>query len=108
MDASKAYAEQSYFDIEKAMLQGRTPTSCGGRSLNDNFIDTMYTILINGGAGPRIHQGVDRATVAAAEVFPYLAPPTSSPVAAAPDAASARQVRLTECDENSAVKQFSA
>ncbi len=90
------------------MLQGRTPTSCGGRSLNDNFIDTMYTILINGGAGPRIHQGVDRATVAAAEVFPYLAPPTSSPVAAAPDAASARQVRLTECDENSAVKQFSA
>ena len=77
VDASKAYTEQSYFDIEKAMLQGRRHTSCGGRSLNDNFIDTMYTILINGGAGPRIHQGVDRAAVAAAEVFPYLAPPTA-------------------------------
>ncbi len=108
VDASKPYTEQSYFDIEKAMLQGRTPASCGGRSLNDNFIDTMYTILINGGAGPRIHQGVDRAAVAAAEVFPYLAPPTSLPVAAAPDAASARQVRLTQGDENPAVKQFSA
>jgi len=77
VDASKAYTEQSYFDVEKAMLQGRTHSSCGGRSLNDNFIDTMYTILINGGAGPRIHQGVDRAAVAAAEVFPYLAPPTA-------------------------------
>ena len=108
VDASKPYTEQSYFDIEKAMLQGRTPASCGGRSLNDNFIDTMYTILINGEAGPRIHQGVDRAAVAAAEVFPYLAPPTSLPVAAAPDAASARQVRLTQGDENPAVKQFSA
>ena len=108
VDASKPYTKQSYFDIEKAILQGRTHTSCGGRSLNDNFIDTMYTILINGEAGQGIHQGVNRAAVAAAEVFPYLAPPASLPAAAPPDAASARQVRLTECDEDSAVRESSA
>jgi len=90
VDASKPYTEQSYFDIEKATLEGRTHTTCGGRSLNDNFIDTMYTILINGGAGPRIHQGVNQAAARAAEAFPYLAPPNSPPAPAAPDAASAR------------------
>ena len=49
VDASMPYSEQSYFDIEMDALRGRTHSSCGGRSLNDNFIDTMYTVLINGG-----------------------------------------------------------
>jgi hypothetical protein len=76
VDASKPYSEQSYFDIEMDALHRRPHSTCGGRSLNDNFIDTMYTVLINGGRGPRIHQGVDHATVRAAKIFPYLAPPS--------------------------------
>ena len=76
VDASKPYSERSYFDIEMDALQGRTPSTCGGRSLNDNFIDTMYTVLINGGRGPRIHQGVDHATAKGTTTFPYLAPPS--------------------------------
>jgi hypothetical protein len=75
VDASKPYSELSFFDIEMDALRGRTHTTCGGRSLNDNFIDTMYTVLINGGLGPRIHQGVDRAIGRGTTSFPYLASP---------------------------------
>lgn len=76
VDPSKPYSERSYFDIEMDTLHGRTHSSCGGRSLNDNVIDTMYTVLINGGLGPRIRQGVDHATAKGTKTFPYLAAPS--------------------------------
>jgi Domain of unknown function (DUF4331) len=75
VDVSKPYAEDSYLEIERAMLQGRAPQTCGGRSLNDDFLDTYFTLLINAGDGPRISDGVDQSTVPASPVFPYLAPP---------------------------------
>jgi hypothetical protein len=75
VDVSKPYAEDSYLEIERAMLQDRAPTTCGGRSLNDDFVDTYLTLLVNAGNGPRISDGVDHATVPASRVFPYLAPP---------------------------------
>ena len=75
VDVSKPYAEDSCFEIERATLQGRPHETCGGRSLNDDVMDTLYTLLINAGNGPRISDGVDQATVPASDVFPYLAPP---------------------------------
>jgi hypothetical protein len=75
VDVSKPFAEDTYFEIEQAMLQGRTHKTCGGRSLNDDFIDTYYTLMINAGNGTRISDGLDHATVPASPVFPYLAPP---------------------------------
>ena len=78
VDVSKPYAEDSCFEIERAVLQGRPHETCGGRSLNDDMMDTLYTLLINAGNGPRISDGVDRATVPASDVFPYLAPPNAS------------------------------
>lgn len=75
VDISKPFAEDSYFEIEQAMLDGREHTSCGGRSLNDDFLDTYYNLVINRGNGPRIRDGVDQATVPASASFPYLAPP---------------------------------
>lgn len=75
VDVSKPYAEDSFFEIEWAMLQGRPHATCGGRSLNDDMMDTLDTLLINGGNGPRISDGVDQATQPASQVFPYLAPP---------------------------------
>jgi hypothetical protein len=75
VDVSKPFAEDTYFEIEQAMLQGRTHKTCGGRSLNDDFIDTYYTLMINAGNGTRISDGLDQATVPASPVFPYLAPP---------------------------------
>jgi len=75
VDVSKPYAEDSFFEIERAMLQSHAHGTCGGRSLNDDIMDTFYTVLINGGRGPRISDGVHQATVTASRVFPYLAPP---------------------------------
>lgn len=79
VDVSKPFAEDSYFEIERALLAGRPHTTCGGRSLNDDVIDTLYTGLVNGGNGPRIRDGVDQATALASRQFPYLAPPNPSP-----------------------------
>lgn len=74
VDVSKPFSEDSYFEIEHAMLQGRTHTTCGGRSLNEDFMDKYYTLLINAGNGPRIRDGVDEPTSLASAMFPYLAP----------------------------------
>ena len=82
VDVAKPYAEDSYLEIEQALLQGRAHATCGGRSLNDDAGDTNLTFLITGGNGPRISDGVDQATVRASDNFPYLAPPNPDPVAA--------------------------
>jgi hypothetical protein len=79
VDASKPYAEDSYLEIERATLAGRAHETCGGRSLNDDVMDTIFTLLVNGGNGPRISDGVDRATLPASRSFPYLVPPNPTP-----------------------------
>ena len=75
VDVAKPFSESSGFEIERATVQGRAHQTCGGRWLNDDVIDTMYTWLINADKGSRIADGVDHATVPAAKVFPYLQPP---------------------------------
>ncbi len=77
VDVSKPFSETSYFEIERATLQGRPYETCGGRSLNDDVMDTLYTLLINADKGPRISDGVDQATVPASGAFPYLQPPNA-------------------------------
>jgi hypothetical protein len=78
VDVSKPFAENSFFEIERAAMQGRPHETCGGRSLNENVMDTIYTLLINADNGARISDGVDRATVPASDVFPYMASPNAS------------------------------
>src|SRR5216684_3623056 len=82
VDVAKPYAEDSYLEIEQALLQGRAHATCGGRSLNDDAGDTNLTFVITGGNGPRISDGVDQATVRASDTFPYLAPPNPNPAVA--------------------------
>lgn len=77
VDVSMPYAEDGFFEIEQAKLQSRQHVTCGGRSPNHDVMDTLYTLLVNAGRGPRISDGVDLATVPATRVFPYLAPPNS-------------------------------
>ena len=81
VDASKPYAEESYFEIERALLRGASHETCGGRSLNDDCADTILTMLVNAGNGARISDGVDQQAVPASRVFPYLAPPELNPPA---------------------------
>jgi len=80
VDVSKPYvAVGSYLDIELAALEGRPHATCGGRTLNDDVIDTLFTLLVNAGNGPVIRDGVDRSTRPASESFPYLSPPNLDP-----------------------------
>jgi hypothetical protein len=85
VDVAKPYTEDGYLEIEQAMLQGRPHATSGGRSLNDDAVDTNLTFVVTAGNGPRISDGVDQATVRASDSFPYLAPPN-------PDAADAGRV----------------
>jgi hypothetical protein len=79
VDVAKPYAEESYLEIERALLTGRAHATCGGRSLNDDAIDTLYTFIVSADNGPRVSDGVDQATVRASQSYPYLAAPNTGP-----------------------------
>jgi hypothetical protein len=79
VDVSKPFAEESYLEIERALLKGTNHQTCGGRWLNDDIADTFLTLLVNAGNGPRISDGVDQQSVKASHIFPYLAPPDANP-----------------------------
>ncbi len=70
VDPSRPYAEQgSFLDIEMASRAGRAYQTCGGRSLNDDVMDKLFTMWVNGGNGPPIRDGVDQSTSPAGAVF---------------------------------------
>jgi hypothetical protein len=80
VDAAKPYGEQgSFLEIELAARRGEAHRTCGGRALNDDVMDTIFTLLVNAGNGPVIRDGVDQATRPASREFPYLAPPNPDP-----------------------------
>jgi hypothetical protein len=80
VDVTKPYTEQgSFLEIELAARRGESHRTCGGRALNDDVMDTIFTLLVNAGNGPVIRDGVDQATRPASHKFPYLAPPNPHP-----------------------------
>jgi hypothetical protein len=79
IDASKPFSEDSYLEIERAQFAGRAHTTCGGRPLNDDVVDKLYTLLVGGVDGPHISDGVDHATQPATHSFPYLVSPNPDP-----------------------------
>jgi len=83
VDASKPFAETSYFEIERSMLGGRRHATPGGRWLNEDIMDLLFTLYVTGGNGPPIHDGVDGPIAWSSKTFPYLAPPNRAKAAAA-------------------------
>ena len=80
VDVEKPYLEQgSFFEIELASLHGQTHQTCGGRALNDDVMDTIFTQLVTAGTGSPVRDGVDGATRPASKAFPYLAEPNAEP-----------------------------
>jgi hypothetical protein len=80
VDLTKPYLEHSSFlEVELAALRGEAHKTCGGRALNDDVMDTIFTQLVNAGNGPVIRDGVDRATRPASTTFPFLASPNPHP-----------------------------
>jgi hypothetical protein len=75
VDVSKPFRGTSYFEIEQAMLKGRAHVTAGGRWLNEDLMDTLFTLYVNAGNGPRINDGIDGPIAWSSNVFPYLAPP---------------------------------
>jgi hypothetical protein len=82
VDVTKPYAERgSFLEIERSTWQGAPHRTCGGRTLNDDVMDTLFTILVNAGKGPPIRDGVDGSSRPASATFPYLAAPNPDPPA---------------------------
>jgi hypothetical protein len=80
VDVAKPSAEQgSFLEIELAARRGEGHRTCGGRALNDDVTDTVFTLLVNAGNGPAIRDGIDQLTMLASHQFPYLAPPNPDP-----------------------------
>jgi hypothetical protein len=80
VDVTKPYVEHgSYLEIELAARHGHEHQTCGGRTLNDDVMDTIFSQLINAGNGPTIRDGVDAASRPATGTFPYLASPNPHP-----------------------------
>jgi hypothetical protein len=80
VDVTKPYVEQgSFLEIELAARRGEAHRTCGGRTLNDDVMDTIFTQLVNAGSGPTIRDGVDHSSRPGTTTFPYLAPPNLHP-----------------------------
>ena len=78
VDVTKPFSDDGCFEIERAMLADRPHATCGGRSLNDDAMDSLFTLIIGNGETP-VRDGADQATVPASRTFPYLAPPNPIP-----------------------------
>ena len=53
VDVTKPYQEQgSFLEIELAARRGEHHVTCGGRTLNDDVMDTIFTQLVNAGQRP--------------------------------------------------------
>ena len=80
IDLEKPYQESgSFLEIELAHRASREHETCGGRALNDDVMDTFFTLIVNGGDGPTIRDGVDQATRPGSRTFPYLSPGNPDP-----------------------------
>ncbi|SDI24495.1 MULTISPECIES: DUF4331 family protein [Bradyrhizobium] len=82
VDASKPLTELSYFEIERSMLKDRIHVTAGGRWLNEDIMDSIFTLYVNGGNGPRVDDGIAGPITWSSKVFPYMAPPNPPRVVA--------------------------
>ncbi len=77
IDLSKPVSNGSWFEIERAMVEGRPHKTGGGRWLNDDAMDTQLTYLI-ARDNRIISDGVNKPTELASKTFPYLRAPRAS------------------------------
>jgi hypothetical protein len=75
VDLRHGFAPGQFLAIERAMLDGRPHDSSGGRWLDDDILDEMLTLYVNGGRGERMGDGVDTPTKPASRSFPYVRKP---------------------------------
>src|ERR1700757_4892563 len=71
LDLRRDFAPGSFLEIERSLLANRPHESCGGRWLDDDILDEMLTLFVNGGRGERLGGGVDAPSKPASLSFPY-------------------------------------
>jgi len=75
-DVFKPINDESYFEIERAVMDGREWKTFGGRTLGADAVDSAINILISRNEGNRrLRDGVSTPTKSADASFPYLAEP---------------------------------
>ena len=62
LDLAHPFAPGSFLEIERALINDRPHESAGGRWLDDDILDEMLTLYVNGGRGERLGDGVDAPT----------------------------------------------
>ena len=77
IDLSKPVGVGSWFEIEKAIVEGREYKTGGGRWLDDDICDIQYTFLMARDR-KKISDGVNQATKPASRTFPFLRDPQIS------------------------------
>jgi hypothetical protein len=77
LDLSHTFAPNRFLEIERALLAGHPHTSAGGRWLDDDILDEMLTLYVNGGRGERLGDGVDAPSKPASLSFPYVREPNN-------------------------------
>jgi hypothetical protein len=75
LDLAHAFAPGNFLEIERSLLNGRPHKSAGGRWLDDDILDEMLTLFVNGGRGERLGDGVNAPTKPAGLSFPYVREP---------------------------------
>jgi Domain of unknown function (DUF4331) len=75
LDLGKPFAPGSFLEIERALIDNRPHRTAGGRWLDDDILDELLTLIVNGGRGERLGDGVDAPTKPASLSFPYVREP---------------------------------
>ena len=75
LDLAHAFTPGGFLEIERALLDVRPHGTAGGRWLNDDILDDLLTLMVNGGRGKRYGDGVDAPTKPPSLTFPYVREP---------------------------------
>jgi Domain of unknown function (DUF4331) len=75
LDLARDFAPGNFLEIERSLINARAHASSGGRWLDDDILDEMLTLFVNGGKGERLGDGVDAPTKPASLSFPYVREP---------------------------------
>jgi hypothetical protein len=75
LDLACPFAPGNFLEIERSLVNNQPNKSAGGRWLDDDILDEMLTLFVNGGKGQRFGDGVDAPTKPASKKFPYVREP---------------------------------
>jgi hypothetical protein len=77
LDLARPFAAGGFLEIERAFLDNRLHQTAGGRWLDDDILDELLTLMVNGGRGERFGDSVDTPTKPASPTFPYVREPNN-------------------------------